>query len=122
MVKVLDKCKVLLYADDTVIYKSGKDIGSIQADMQPDLTKFSTWCKGNKLSLNIGKTKSTVFKPSFRDKDNIRPSIEIDNSLLQYVQWFKYLGVTIDNKLTFKQHVNQTIKNVAFRSYTMTKA
>ena len=122
MVRVFSKCKVLLYADDTVIYKSGPDIDSIQTDMQPDLTSFSTWCKGNKLSLNIGKTKSTVFIPSFRGKDNIRPNLEIDNIQLQYVHCYKYLGVTIDNKLTFKQHVNQTIKNVAFRSYTMAKA
>ena len=105
-----------------MIYKSGTSIDSIQEQLQPEISDFSKWRKSNKLSLNIGKTKSTVFIPSFRGKDDLRPKLTIDAVDLHYVNCYKYLGITIDNKLTFKQHMNQVIKNVAYRSYTMSRA
>ena len=43
-----------------------------------------------------------------------------DQPLLQ-VESYKYLGITLDSRLTMKAHINQVIKNVAYRSYTMSK-
>ena len=46
----------LLFADDTNIFVSGKDVAKLQHEVQMDLNRISEWLNINKLSLNIKKT------------------------------------------------------------------
>ena len=50
------KNKLLLYADDSAIMVSGKNISSIERDLTKDLEMVSDWLVDNKLSLHLGKT------------------------------------------------------------------
>ena len=43
----------LLFADDTNLFVSGKDIIKLQQDVELDLNEISKWLKINKLSLNM---------------------------------------------------------------------
>ena len=52
---VLKNTNHFLYADDTVIYCSGKNQDTIKNQLQQDLDKFGKWCKGNKLTMNTKK-------------------------------------------------------------------
>ena len=45
----------LLFADDTNLFVSGKDVIKLQQEVEMDLNKISEWLKINKLSLNIKK-------------------------------------------------------------------
>ena len=45
----------ILFADDTNLFKNGKDIGQLQSDIHEELCKISKWLKVNKLSFNIKK-------------------------------------------------------------------
>lgn len=47
--------------------------------------------------------------------------LTLNEQRLEYVCTYKYLGVCIDNKLSFKQHVNQIIRNVSHKVYTLSK-
>ena len=55
------KCKLLLYADDSVLLASGKDIVEIKANLSSELKSVNDWLNDNKLSLHLGKTQSIVF-------------------------------------------------------------
>ena len=44
--------KVVLYADDTAIFVSGKNIEDIQGKLNSDLERISAWLYANKLTLN----------------------------------------------------------------------
>ena len=55
------KCKLLLYADDSVLLASGKDIVEIEATLSSELKSVNDWLIDNKLSLHLGKTQSIVF-------------------------------------------------------------
>ena len=48
-----------MYADDTSIYHSFKDIAQLNAVLNEELRRLDRWLKGNKLSLNVAKTRST---------------------------------------------------------------
>ena len=48
---------IQLYADDTVLYASDRNIDTTAASLQAALTQFTNWCHENKLSLNADKTK-----------------------------------------------------------------
>ena len=68
---VLNGVKVQMYADDTVIYASGKDLIALRNSMQSNLNIFHKWCCSNKLTLNPNKTKMVNFGTKYtvkRDK------------------------------------------------------
>ena len=55
--------KILLYADDTVIYFSHTDINLLFHELNSGLDKIWEWCKFNRLSINTAKTKYMVSDP-----------------------------------------------------------
>ena len=55
------KCKLILYADDSALLVSGKDIKVIQETLGKELCALSSWLVDNKLSLHLGKTESILF-------------------------------------------------------------
>ena len=50
-----------MFADDTNLFLSNKDINKLFNDMNVELQKMSIWFKANKLSLNLTKTKRHFF-------------------------------------------------------------
>ena len=57
----LNDCGVQLYADDTVLYQAGINSHEAAIKLQRSLDLFVTWCKVNKLTINIMKTKLMVY-------------------------------------------------------------
>ena len=56
--------KNVMFADDTNFFISDENIGELFQQMNKELKSVSTWIKANKLSINIDKTKWTVFHPT----------------------------------------------------------
>ena len=128
--EILDKCKSFLYADDTVLVTSAHDYITAHRDMQHDLDNITNWCKSNKLSLNISKTKSMLLGSKNRVRKTRYHALHIDNISIDYVLSYKYLGITIDQSLNFNLHMNQLFKTISYklsllqklRSYTTCNA
>ena len=57
----VEHCKTVLFADDTTIYKTGKQVNNIYEDMNKKLQILADWFRANKLYLNISKTKCMLF-------------------------------------------------------------
>ena len=93
----------ILYADDTSVQISGNDITYLVSSMNAELELLSRWFKANKLSLNAQKTFYLVFHRA-RIKDH-ELSIQIDGSTLNRSRNIKYLGVIIDHKLNWCEHI-----------------
>ncbi|KAJ0012409.1 hypothetical protein NQD34_016743 [Periophthalmus magnuspinnatus] len=85
------------YADDTAILGLLSDSTSL-GQYQNSVSHFTTWCKENHLQLNLKKTQEMTFGPGIFDPTSI------DNITIDTVEHFKYLGLTIDHKLTFDFH------------------
>ena len=100
------------YADDTVV------IGLIKSDdneYQRCIQYVNNWCKANFLDLNVKKTKEVVY--DFRRNPNTRSGIMINDINVETTDVYKYLGLWIDNGLTFKEHINRQIKKVQKKLY-----
>ena len=54
---LLKNCKMITYADDTVLYYSHKDMKEIEKVLSQDLCTVSKWLQGNELILNLKKGK-----------------------------------------------------------------
>ena len=102
--------KFVLFADDTNIFASDSDIEILSNRINSELSKLNTWFKANKLSLNVKKTNFMLFTNRLR-KSNI--NISINNTAINMVQSTKFLGVIIDSKLNWKEHIDVIKKKLS---------
>ena len=67
-----------LYADDTVLLSNDSNIDKCRENLQRYLIIIADWCRSNKLSLDIKKTKCMLFGSRVR-LNNIRcPRLQIN--------------------------------------------
>ena len=64
----LRHCKIITYADDTVIFTSSNNFDAIQDHLSQDLGCLSKWFRDNELLFNLkkGKTEVMLFGTSKR--------------------------------------------------------
>ena len=98
------------FADDSTVFKTGNDVHHLCNVVNHELEKLDRWLCVNKLSLNVNKSAYTVF--TNKDFTN-QPNIIIRNSTVSFTNEIKFLGVTIDNKLPFNNHVSLVCNKIA---------
>ena len=105
IVKTSTKYLYLIYADGTTIYFNLEDFSAIDREtfFNTELNKIDTWLKLNKLTMNIDKSKTMLFHK--RHQINTI-NIKIDHKTIERVSQFSFLGIMIDENLTWKNHVN----------------
>ena len=99
----------LLFADDTSIFCSHKDANHLVSIVNNELAKLVIWLKVNKLSLNLSKTNFMIFHPR-RKKVNVNVPLTLENTVIKQVTETKFLGVLIDQHLSWKPHIDFVLK------------
>ena len=90
-------------------------------DFQQDVNRLVMWCQINRLSINIKKTK-LFFHPHMQNVMNyMNNEVKMSGVLVDYVTSYLYLGVDIDNMLTFKKHFSSTFENVSHKLFILIK-
>lgn len=84
------------YSDDTVIIDTTNSNNRVSREIHT----FAGWCENNYLDLNTSKTKEMLV--DFRRDQPPAPTLEVNGQIIERVEEYKYLGTTIDHKLTFK--------------------
>ena len=102
---VLESCSVTLYADDTVLYFSSKLISEIETKMNSDLRQVCDWLKLNQLTLNIKKSQFMLIGSNSRLRRIDSIVISADGKQLKEAQCFPYLGLIINQNLTWEDHI-----------------
>ena len=92
----------ICYADDTTLISSMDKFTSYD-HINQQLMLYAHWLAANKLSLNTSKTKYMIFDGN-KTKQINDINISINGVLLDKVESFIFLGITIDNKLNWKAH------------------
>ena len=102
----------IMFVDDINLFFSHSDINLLFGKMNKELTNVSNWFNANKLSLNVKKTKFSFFHKSSK-KDNIPlrlPDLNINGLTIERESSIKFLGVWIDENLTWRDHIH-TVEN-----------
>lgn len=114
----LQEGKLIAFADDTALIFTGADWKSAYQTAQTGFNRINTWLENNVLSLNIDKTKYLRFSitktgTKFSDKYNLTAhnhqcngAIGCSCLCLKRVDTIKYLGVTLDDRLSFRPHID----------------
>ena len=78
-----------------------------------ELFKISTWIKCNKLLLNSKKTKFMIFhNRQFVINDDEIPVLKINNTCIEQVEEFLFLGIMINDNVTWKNHIDYIGKKI----------
>ena len=101
-----------LYADDTIAYCQGNTVQEVQEKLQLCVSKLSEWYSNNKLSVNTNKCEVMLIASRNRViSDHL--DIRINGTDLLYVTCANYLGMQIDNNLSWNQYVDKLSSNIA---------
>ena len=109
--KASNKLEFFLFADVTNLLHANKNLRSLETVMNDELLKIVDWLTANKLSLNVKKSNYIIFHP-YQKRLNYDVNIKIfDSRVNKYFnherkEYVKYLGVMIDNHLSWKHHIN----------------
>ncbi len=107
----------IIYADDTTLSGTLKMIiqsshtQNVNATINTELENINTWLKTNKLSLNVSKTKYMLFHTPCRKVNSLQ--LQIDGKIIERVKVCDFLGLTINENLTWKDHVNKISNKIS---------
>jgi len=110
----LSRCEANMYADDTAIYVSSPSVAEVTEILQDDMERVSGWLRANKLSLHLGKTVSMLVASRQRRRhlpDQL--SLTLNDNPIEPVTSSPYLGVTIDQNLTFNEHIDGVVSRAS---------
>ena len=102
--------KSVLFADDTTLFTTNTNIENLSTVISNDLQRVNEWLTVNSLTLNIRKTYYIIF--SNREVPN-NLQIKLGQHTLERQNSGKFLGVILDEKLSFKEHIATTTNKVS---------
>ena len=94
-----------LFADDTALLNSNEEHKIIEKQLNHDLKALHRWLSANKISLNSTKTETVLFHSNNKEP-NKAFRLTLNGKRLYPTDSVKYLGIQIDNDLSFKEHMN----------------
>ena len=106
------RLKFYIFADDTSIYYDSDTIEDLTKKVNNELKYVKRWLDSNKLSLNISKTNYIIFH-SYADSIPLNTVIKIGKKHIAKVKYIKFLGVLLDEHLTWRYHISELSKKLA---------
>ena len=103
----------IMFADDTSVFIEGQSYGNLCELLNEELEKCDIWIKANKLTLNLKKTHFMIFHRSRIKCEGVQ--ITIRNENIKETNSIKLLGIIVDNKLKWHEHIIY-IKNKVSRA------
>ena len=104
--------KFIIYADDTTLIEPICSFEN-EESINSELCKVVEWLALNKLSLNAKKTKMMLFHYKQRNIKKNLPKLKINGIDIERVKEFNFLGVTIDENMSWKAHTQKVANKIA---------
>ena len=110
MCNVSKLLKFILIADDTNIFYYHDRLPELVNVLNTELDNMYTWFCVNKLSLNVAKTNYILFV-NYRHEQHV--ALRIKDINIERVEATKFLGVIIDESLSWNNHINSVKSKLA---------
>lgn len=107
--------KLHFYAEDMVIYCCGPTLVKALGHLQTAFNLVERQLIELKLVLNVSKTKSMIFSNGKKVHEPLPNVLSLQGYAIDVVHSFKYLGVLIDDQLSFKPHLQNLITKLKLK-------
>lgn len=97
---------IAMYADDTALYTAAHHINSVATYIQSHINDLEIWFTKWKIKINTQKCHAIYFSKSYKNP----PRLYMFDEVIEWENSVKYLGVTLDRKLTWRPHISN-VKN-----------
>ena len=105
----LTSSNAIMFADDTSVYLQNRDIHKLFESGNEELKLVDNWLIANRLSVNIAKTKYVLFRSSNSRQFCSNFDLYLRHSKVEQVSSIKFLGVYINEHLSWSKHMNHLI-------------
>ena len=119
---VLKSANAILYADDSNLAITGDNVIRLFSDMRLEISKLIKWFHANKLTLNLTKTQYILFKPhNLQIPCNLDDTciLEFDGNEIKRKDFTKFLGMNVDNHMSWCQQYNHLRTKLSRAIYIM---
>ena len=111
----LNYLSCIQFADDTTLYYADKNLDVLKCCVEHDLNIILDWFRANSLTLNVQKTNFLLFAP---DKRKHALYLNVDKVTICPSNNTKFLGVILDDKLEWTEHVKSILTKMK-RNYNL---
>ena len=107
-----------LFANDTNLLSADRSVKNLEITVNKELAKVSDWLIASKLTLNIKKSNFVIFRPR-QKKLTLQPTMKLFDNNSQHLvtldckNYVKYLGVLIDDHLSWKYHIDHIATKIS---------
>jgi hypothetical protein len=103
------QCKMVMYADDTIIITSHTDLDQVSSALSDELYNCYHWLTDNRLSMHKGKTEALILSSKRKTQNTQNFTIAIDNHTINASKEVKYLGLKINSTLSGNEIVDSIV-------------
>ena len=100
-----DNVKLSMFADDIAFWYSSSNIKYVQVRLQRAVDNFVKWC--SQWGMTISPSKSSVMV--FTNRTNNGIELKLKDSLVKQCKEVKFLGIWLDDKLSWRKHISSII-------------
>ena len=98
------------FADDTTMTHSGPNLEVLTNEIEKELEKVLDWLLANKLIINLTKTHTMLFTNKRVER---KITIKAHNTNLEQKSECKFLGIIVDENITWKSHINHISSKIS---------
>lgn len=108
------RVQLSLFADDTAIYCSGKNPAQIATNLQNSAAALGDWFRRWRIEVNPDKSQAVLFIKPRSHRPSLPPPITMFGKPIPWEERAKYLGVILDHRLSFREHIKTVRSRAAF--------
>ena len=113
--------KGVTFADDLILAIRGQTVSEVENFSKLELSKITARSKSNKINFNEEKSKVVLI--SRRKRKEVKEiKVYLHNKPLEQVNTMIYLGIIIDNKFKFSEHISYAAEIYTKLIYTLSKS
>ena len=99
--------KTRLFADDSNIFITSQSPYTLKNELKNAMGRILRWLEDNKLTVNLNKTQYSIFQTKNMNIPDWLNNIKINNNTVKRVHSARFLGIVLDEKLKWEDHVKQ---------------
>ena len=111
----ITKSEVCNFTNDNTLYSCNKNLEHVFSNLKYDLRNVLDWFKINSMKANPGKFQFMVLEV----KNIVHFTINVNDKIIPCSNEVKLLGITIDNELKFKKHIEDLCKKAFYELHAL---